>query len=278
MTQSKGDQEIEGQSVLNWMKQAGLPRAREVLIGLHIDDGTDVHLRKIVDIDPSWVIIASLDGQQKRIPPGLMHQSIVIETRMGWPLRQAINGLKTDGEKSIDFAKQELKALGFPVAKLTNASDAIEALEMMRDFNSARLPTPDQQAERYDIIRRSNLHGLGAKICRQWFAAKWQSAPRTDGSILIKLVYCLRHSGELAEALKTVEFALGRNERLSLSQMQKAILSTERAAVLLDLYEIQRDPGMLKDARKSAAMSFAISQSDEVRAVYQRLKMLEGGS
>lgn len=275
MTQSKGDQEIEGQAVLNWMKQAGLPRAKEVLVGLQIDDGTDVHLREIVDIDSSWVIIASLDGKLKRIPPGLLHGSTVIEPRPGWPLQEAINGLKTDGERSVDSAKEELKSLGFPVTKLTNASDAIVALEMMRDFNSARLPTPEQQVERYDIIRRSNLHGLGAKICRQWFAAKWQSAQTTDGSILIKLAFCLRHSGELREALEVVDFALSKNKKISLSQMQKAILSTERAAVLLDLYEIQHEQDLLKEARKSAGMSFAISQSEEVRAVYQRMKKLE---
>lgn len=276
MTQASDDQEIDGQAVLNWMKQAGLPRAREVLIGLNIDDGSDVHLREIVDIDPSWVIIASLDGKPKRIPPGLLHQSIVIEARPGWPLKEAINGLKTDGERSIEFTKQELKALGFPVAKLINASDATEALAMMRDFNSARLSTPEQQADRYDIIRRSNLHGLGAKVCRQWLAATWQTTPQMDGSILIKLTYCLRHSGELDQALEAVDFAFSRNKRISLSQMQKAILSTERAAVLLDLYEFRHDPELLREARRSAGMSFAISQSEEVRAVYQRLKKLQG--
>jgi hypothetical protein len=96
-----------------------------------------------------------------------------------------------------------------------------------------------------------------------------------NNSILVKLVYCLRHSGNLHEALKAADFGLSRNDRIALSQVQKAIIATERAAVLLDLFEAQRAPELLKEARKSAGMSFAISQSEEVRAVYQRLKKLE---
>lgn len=275
MTQESSEKEIDGQTVLNWMKEVGLAKARDLMIGLYVDNGIDIHLFEIVDIDSSWAVLGKFCGKTRRIPSGLLRSSIVIEKRRGWPLFESINSLKTDGERRIDAAKQELRALGFPVAKLVNASDAFVALAMMKDFQSARLPTPEQQADRYDVIRRSSLHSLGAKIIRQWHVSSLKLTSTMDGSVVIKLVYCLRHSGQLDQALETVDDALNRNARISLFQMQKAILATERAAVLLDLYEIRREPELLVEARRSAGMSFAISQSDEVRAVYQRLRKLE---
>lgn len=275
MTEFQKELTIDGHAILLWMKQAGLLKAKELLVGLAIDDGIDEHLWKILDIEPTWTLIAVLGVRTKRIPPGLLPKALVIETRPGAPLKEAIDGIKTDWQRSVEAAQSELSSLSFPVTKLVNASDAIEALDMMRDFHAARAPTNEQENVRYALLRNSNLHQLGAKIVRQWFEMKWKSTPKIDGSLLIKLVFFLRHSGDFDAALKAADFGLSYNNRVFISQSQRAIISTERSAILMDLFEVRRSPDLLKEARKSAGMSFAITQSEEVRAVYQRLKKLE---
>ena len=62
--------------------------------------------------------------------------------------------------------------------------------------------------------------------------------------------------------------------------MQRAVLATERAAILMDFFEVTRQATYLVDARKAAGMAFAIyasakTHSPEVDAVYGRLKSLK---
>ncbi len=63
---------------------------------------------------------------------------------------------------------------------------------------------------------------------------------------------------------------------VSLSPGQRAVLATERAAILLDLWEARRDPNLLIEARRYAGMAWAGSQSEEASMVYKRLEKLEG--
>lgn len=195
-----------------------------------------------------------------------------LKRALGVLLEKQYIALKSDGEREIIFAQQALKAVGFPVGKLVNISDAVEASSMMKDFQVDRLPSDKEQADHYDIIRKSGLHGLGSKIIRQWLAKALQVRKTIDGSIPIKLAFCLRHSGEFDTALEIVDTTLDSNGCFAITPIQKAILHTMRAAVLLDLSEIRRDPDLVKEARRSADISFAISQSDEVRSVYRRLE------
>ncbi len=75
-------------------------------------------------------------------------------------------------------------------------------------------------------------------------------------------------------ALKVTEPVVRRPPYVSLSPGQRAVLATERAAILMDLWEARHDPNLLIEARCYAGMAYAVSQSEEASMVYRRLEKL----
>lgn len=203
----------------------------------------------------------------------MLRQFVVLENRPDTPLLAAVNSIKSERQLAVERARANLKKHNFPIAKLVNSDDVFVALAMMEDFSSSILPSRDDQEARYKMIKKSDLLCLGLRVIRQWFDL---SGNQVSGSILIKLAYCLRHTGHLEDALRVSEAVVKPHSRVSLSRGQKAVLATERAATLLDLFEIRSDSGLLCEARRCAGIAWAISKSDETRLVYHRLKKLGG--
>ena len=127
----------------------------------------------------------------------------------------------------------------------------------------------------YKIIKRADLLPFGAKVIGTWRDLSLAKKGSVSGDVLIKLAYCFRHSGQLDKALDASEVVTRHDRKVSLTHGQKAVLATERAAALLDLYNIRRDQSLLAQARRCAGIAWAIAQSNETSLVYQRLKSLE---
>lgn len=83
----------------------------------------------------------------------------------------------------------------------------------------------------------------------------------------------LRELSDYQNALAGTEIL--RDKGHGLTSKVQSILYTQRAALWLDLFEVQQDPELLARARECAKRSWAIAQSSECHNLYQRLRRLE---
>lgn len=83
-----------------------------------------------------------------------------------------------------------------------------------------------------NFIRDS--YRIGRKVLE-----KWTSPPPIDlpGDVLIHLAYYRRWTKDTEAALEVTNFLKDRKSELKISDQEKAILSTERAAALMDMYD-----------------------------------------
>lgn len=268
--------DLEGKAVLRWLKETPHDRAAEILIGCGLDNGVDEELLVIEELDVDFVLQCRLGLTKKRIPPTLLQQSIVVDNKAGHPLKAAIEQTTPEYERILIDAKRKLQNAGIPAEKLTRSADLFSLIEVLEAHEHKRLPTPELQEELYDLIKRANLLQLGAKIIEGWRNLELNSNGYVDGDILIRLAYCWRHSGQIGRALEASKPVVEYDKTVRITPAQKAVLATERAAALMDLFEIRRDQQLLSAARRCAGIAWAISQSQETSLVYERLKSLEG--
>ena len=116
---------------------------------------------------------------------------------------------------------------------------------------------------------------LSGPIAESWLQLALASQDRPSVDIHIKLAYFLRHSGQLEKALDVTDVVHLTNRSVRISPAQRAILATNRAATLVDLYELRGDSELLKQARACLGIAWAIEKPEEASRVYQRLDRLE---
>jgi hypothetical protein len=272
--------EVDGRQVLNWVKTLGHHRARKILQGCLLDDGKEDQLLEITDMGSDFALQCRIGNTTKRIPPSLLSTSTVIDQRQDFPLQASLNLNKSPLEKERETAERFLRSRGISTAGIASSNDLFLLVAAAEDDQDSRLPTRQEQDNRYEAFKRSSLLREGAKIIERWMALALQQGNAIDGSILIKLAYCLRHTGNLERALDCTSAITAPTPRIQCFGMQRAILATERAAILMDFFEVTRQAEYLADARRTAGMAFAIYasakiHSPELDAVYDRLRSLE---
>lgn len=183
-------------------------------------------------------------------------------------LRAALDQAITPGQREDQKLRAEVAAFGFVVRVESQDLQALAA--GIRSAREGRIPSAE---ERRLIMLLAEKYGEPRTVAR--LTSGWIDADDAGflPDVLIVLVSALRHSGRTPEALARTD-VLAKPGR-PMSESERRILFTERAAVLADRYEQTSDPSFLQEARKSANRSWAIGPSDHCSMVYQRLKSLE---
>jgi hypothetical protein len=268
--------EVNGNEVLLWISKVSLTEAATLLIGCQLDDGENDHLLPIVEVDvPRNSLVTEYNGNRKNRPLAILRQGLVVDERPGEPLICEIDASKSPMQKQLEDARKQLSQFQINPAQIANDDDVYIILNTLEDQQNTEIPSRDGREESYEALKRADLNRLGATIADRWLKLSLDAGGRIEPDIYIKLAYFLRHSGSLNKALRTTDVLELPTSTFKPSQGERAVLSTMRGAILLDLYEVKNDGDLLKQARAYAARAYAINQSEAVQMLYRRLNKLE---
>ena len=265
-----------GSDVLNWLQTTDLDQAKDILVGCGIDNGEDEELLEVINIDLQGQILeCSLHNKSSKIPFAKLRQFFVVDERNDHPLAGALEDKKSDWQRSLDRAKEELKSLGVSSASIQNADDILLIRQMLDLKQNSTLPTRNEREEFYIALKKSDLLRLGSEVSEHWLSLSRAANETIEPDIYIKLAFFLRHTGRLDKAYRVTGIVDLPHSTVRMSPIERSILATMRAAILIDQYEAQPDIDLLKRARGYAGLAWANAKSDETRMVYKRLEKHE---
>ncbi|MFT3966122.1 MAG: hypothetical protein QM690_09595 [Sphingobium sp.] len=269
MTDSYDDE--LGEQIVRALRSAGAVAVRSALIGCHFyhDDPDDVELITDAPSDAA-ILIAIRNGKTRRLPYGALEQGYIIPN--GPELRAALQAARTPREEELDRAAAILASERVNSAALA-ADDRLALAEAFEDARAGVLPDAAMRQNRYKLLRRYELYRQGVGILEGWRAMLPQDSG-DQATILIELAACYRYSGEIRRAFEVTDLLAGRVR--TLTPGARAVFASERAAILLDLFERDHDPARLVEARRWAGVAWSIDQSEYVSMIYKRLTSLEG--
>lgn len=260
------EREIPGQTVLNWMQEAGVEDLTRLLVGCGIDDTRHEHLLNIIRVEPGRILICELAGELIRIGPQKIPRCIVVDRAEGFPLARAVEQSIPPGERRLRDARRYLAQNGINVDKITREGDVFTISDMM-----IRLPSPSHMNEGYEAFKKAGLHHDAARVFDRWLSIAQRSSPRLVGSLLIKLAFFRRSAGDLNGALAATDVLQHNPLRFRLQKSEKGVLATQRAAILLDIFDATRDDAHREEARRFAKRAWAIKRSSELSLLFKRL-------
>lgn len=267
--------EIDGSRVAEWLAHSDLEVIRATLIGCSLDDGTSDAEWHIVSVGEDKSLTCIQAQLTSRFSLARLKHCVVLERGSAQTLHKLILESRSPYEAGVERARDSLRKHNIAVSALASGSDILVLLASVKAYVAKKLPQPNEQEKFYDVMKRTGQFRLGAKVCRQWLNTQLAQGRRLSGSTLIKLAFFLRHSGELVEALQATEPALAPDPRFAVSPGQRGVLASERAAILMDLFETRHNPELLREARKSAAVAYAAEPGPEAGLLYRRLEALE---
>jgi hypothetical protein len=267
---------INGNDLLNWIQSSDQDLVCTTLIGCGVDDGESFELFEIEKIDFANKCIECRNKTHlKKFSFPKLSQIEVVDERDGLPLREAINGSKSDWQRSLDQARVDLKKLGVNTEPIQNTDDIFLIQGLFHDHTKSILPTRNQRDKGYNALKKWDLLRIGVKLCERWRQLSTADGEKIEPDIFIKLAYCLRHTGRLEESYRVTEIVELPRSVVALSPMQRSILATIRAAILIDQYDLRPERKLLKQARSYAALAWANTKSEETSLVYKRLEKRE---
>ena len=186
--------------------------------------------------------------------------------------------------KSNNEAKKivvgKIRKKGFSVTFEQNLED----LQIIHEALSTDLEkaSKDFRARAYIAIKKlENFSGfqrhaftIGLQVVEHWNVAPLDQTP---ADILIHLAYYRRWSRRTEEALEVTKILETHRSKLLITDRQKSILGTERAAAFMDLYEKRGNglEGADRFLRYSMALNSGINSTENHNA-WQRFNRLKG--
>jgi hypothetical protein len=267
------EQEDEtGEEIVRALKSPNAAPVRAALIGCHFytEDPDQAEEITVAPTDAP-VLIVSRGGKERRLGYALLERGYVIP--QGPDLRSALAAARSPRDERVRWAtpilaRERIKQTGISL------DDRIALAEAIEDDRARTLPDAALRHRRYQLFRTYQLDRQGARMLEKWRAMLPAGSAEAVAN-LIELAASHRRAGQIEQALETTALVTERGAALAPSA--RAVLACERAAILLDLFERNRDPARLTEARRWAGLAWSIEQSEHISRVYQRLTSLEAG-
>ena len=268
---------LEGHEVAVFIRKAGVKAARKVLVGCILDDQSSEQGWQIIGVRADQKIeIKGSDGQALLISVDQLSRFLVIDERKPTQLRRAVDGFLSSHDLKQRHIVSELEGHGL---RPVSAEDAKALFGVISEINAGEKPSFDAQQQFHEACKRSAAspdpqQRRRALLCgASVFERIEQMEGYLNASVRIKLAYYWRHLGQTQLAIEATDFIeeQGITKRVTSAQME--ILATERAAILVDVYELDRNLGTLERAKYWAKRAYAISdgKSDEAKSVLRRV-------
>jgi hypothetical protein len=267
---------IRGLDVARWLPTTTKDGSYHLLIGYLFDDGVsdeDWHVQSVAT-DASSIVCGN-GSEQKAIPIRRISSGDFLGADQ--ELVDAVQASAPSFIRETDQLLDSLKALGVPNPGTRETDDLRALVVIAEDHRAERLPKSSQDRwSRYQLIKRLDLHRLGALICQKWLEYLEPKSGPFDPDLRIQAAYFLRHSGRTKEAIVVTNVLYQPRNLFPADDGQISVLSTMRSSSLLDLFEIDQDPARLIEAKKFLDRAWATKSSNIVSSVYQRYHKLAG--
>jgi hypothetical protein len=268
------EQEFEGQAVVLALDNPATSAAvAQALIGcaFYLDD-PDALFDITATAGPRGPFTMATPKGVQPLTLAKLARGYVVETRAPFRLAALIDTATPAHLKAADEARRVLSRRGISHRNLSG-DDAVQLAEALETSGEACPPFATRKLIA-DLLRRYDLYRPYIAL-----ATPWLDHPPVGEAypidVVIQLVSACRAIREFHAAMQWTDFVMLPDAAKRVSPFHLAVLFTQRAATHLDLYERDRDATRLKSARKCAARSWAIQQSDECSKVYERLKWIE---
>lgn len=122
----------------------------------------------------------------------------------------------------------------------TEADDAAAVAATIMGMHTSNPISSKDLCEVVQIAKKRGWHSLSHHLCREWIS---RNDRKISADVFIEYIYTLRHTGRVQEALQFLDELRTANSDFSANE--ERVLSTQHAALLLDMYQITADRSFL---------------------------------
>ncbi len=268
--------QVKGTEVFQWLSQAEQSEW-PALIGCLVDDGSS-ETAWIITAIGSQILDVAREGNQRATrtrPWAWIRSHIIVVPPSCRSIIALIMQIRPPYVVALDQAKQRLRDFGFDPERIASTAD-LERLDSVLGLSTARNAVPSD-ADRWAVFQVVQRVGQGRAALRHF--QSWQNAVEDghgyDALGRLHIALLLRHSGRLKEALEASAVLDGPSRCAPGTERFVGHLSCTRAASMLDVFESDGNVARLAEAKRHLDRAYATDQSEEVKAVYGRLRRLQ---
>jgi hypothetical protein len=174
-------------------------------------------------------------------------------------------------QKQFEIAKQSLASWGFDASKL-NGDAALTLAAAILDVRQGRPLSNQLRIDVFGVLNRYRLFALGMRMAKTAIRVALERG-RFDPYLYVQLASFARECGRLPTALTATNIILKRaSEEIGISALK--ILYSQRAAILMDMFEKEGDVQMLREAHRCVRMAEELGGSELQDSLAARLTKL----
>lgn len=259
--------EVDGEQLFKWLSRLRSSADAELLLGRVIYDGKkpDEDYRvTAVSLDPVCISCGEVELTGKRLRDAYLLDP---DNRV----REAIEAGKSEFQKDFEAAKRSLASWGFNASKL-NGDAALTLAAAISDVRRGRPLSAQLRVDVFSVLNRHRLFGLGLKMAKAAIQVALKEG-RFDPFLYVQLASFARECRRLPTALTATNILFKRSpEEIGNSALK--ILYSQRAAILMDMFQQADDVRMLEEARRCVDQAAELGGSELQDALAGRLAML----
>jgi hypothetical protein len=272
---------IDGVRFIRWLSTSPPEDHISLLKGCIIEDEVDDFDQVVTDYDSEEKIFeCTVEGRLQKIPLAKVSKGNFCIPSDRLLLIRAIEDAQPQSVKDGDETLRFLRGKNVNIGQINDIDDAHIVRKAFEKSDAGEIPNYDDQTLYYEVFKKCQLFREAAKIFSSWLEQSEGKAGPFNPQLRIKVAFFYRHSGLFKEAIELTNVVFHSSEDFPGRPKEIAILSTIRAAALLDLFE--RGPGdddLLAQARSAAGRAWSIASKTgelaQISGVYGRLKKHE---
>jgi hypothetical protein len=261
--------------VLDWLTRTDRETAVALIAGCELDDGDSEETMPIAGLEWSdtAVPVALVLRDGRRLPMRrLAGKAQLVDSRPGAPLAAAIGAVRPPAESAEREMRGVLSRAGIDADRLRSAEARRSVAVLAWKLERGRVPSGEERRAAYlaliagdDALARKGkllFRGL-VEMCHR------RNLPVPEDCHW-RLACLARTTGDLREAV-AVSDILHQADRPK-DEVRRKLLATTRCAALIDLWEVNAQAGLIREADKAFKVAWAIAPNDEeVEALRWRL-------
>ena len=260
---------LSGEKAIKLLMSDGFPSDNR--FGLRFYDGNEAgEDEEIASFDDGYICTPT-----RRYPFSWLRKpdAELIITEKSAELETFLASLSTPFENRMNNVNTLLQAIGFPVAVNTTTLEDREFV--LRLTEGSDVPSSSDRSRFFEIAKASTNLNWCSRFFEEWWK-KLREGAASQPDAIMHLAYVFRNTGRYRDAIKITNVVEFGAERFRCPPKMMSILSTQRAATFLDIFERHGDPELLRFARGSLGKAWRYNTgSPEASAVYQRLDKMK---
>nr|WP_294553516.1 hypothetical protein [uncultured Rhodopila sp.] len=262
-------------AVLDWLTRTDRETVAGLIAGCALDDGDSDETFAIHGLDWSDagkpVALVLRDG--RRLPVRrLAATAHLVDRRPGAPLAAAIEAARKPADPAENEMRKVLSRAGIDADRLRSAAARRAVAVVAWKLERERVPSGEERQAAYLALIAGDdaLASRGKLIFRRLVEICQQQHVPVPEDCHWRLACLARTSGDLLEAVAASDI-LHRHDRPK-DDVCRKLLAARRCAALIDLWEVNAQAALLREAEKAFKVAWAVApREEEVDALRGRL-------